>query len=135
MSAARRGVRAIAENGGRSDRTPGRHRAEEDPTIRRLWAAMTQVVDDGLAEHRRDRERRRVVGLALEHLEAVVLPVDVVQRERCDLTAAHAVGDEQEEDRVVPPTGGRASIDSREHPVDLRPEIERGIAESRQTWG
>ena len=45
-----------------------------------------------------------MVGLALEDLEAVVLPVDVVQRECRDLPAAQAVGHEQEQDGVVAPS-------------------------------
>ena len=82
---------------------------------------MLQVVDDGLADHGRERERRRVAGLALRDRQALTLPVDVVEGERGDLPAAQAIGDQQQQDRVVPPARRGPAVDTGQDPVDLVP--------------
>ena len=105
----------------RTDRAPGCGGAKEQMAVGRLRAAMTEVVENRLTDYRRKRERRRVAGLALGDPEAVVLPVDVVQAELRDLPGAKAVGDEEEQYRIVPPPGLASAIDTGEHPVDVIP--------------
>jgi hypothetical protein len=60
-------------------------------------------------------------GLALGDREAIPCPGDVVQGERRDLPRAKAVGDKQEQDRVVAPPARRPAVDGSEHAPDVIP--------------
>lgn len=53
--------------------------------------------------------------------ETLSLPIDVVQRERRDLTTPQAVDDQQQQNGVVPLPARRATVDAGEHPLYLGP--------------
>jgi hypothetical protein len=60
--------------------------------------------------------------------QALTFPVDVVEGEGGDLPAAQAVGDQQQQDRVVTPACCGPAVDTGEDPVDLGPGDRAGDA-------
>jgi hypothetical protein len=52
---------------------------EKHPALR-IGPAVLQIVDDGLADDRRQRIGCGMVGLSLTHMQSIALPVDVVER-------------------------------------------------------
>jgi hypothetical protein len=79
--------------GDHRDRTPRsktdmrRERADEQPPTRRLWAAITQICNDGRANVRRDRHPSTLSALGTnEHLAGT--PVDIIEGERRDLVGS-----------------------------------------------
>jgi hypothetical protein len=110
------------------ERALGRGGAEEHVPVGRLGTASAKVVEDRLSDDRREWEGRGVPGLAFGNREALALPVDVVQCERRDLSRPQAVGDEQEQDGVVPPARGRPALHPGQHPVHIAPGDRPGDA-------
>ena len=94
---------------------------EEDMAVRALRAAMAQIVEQRLTDHDRQREGGRVACLPLRDRQTLTLPVDVVEREHGDLATTQTVGDEQQQDRVVPPARLGPAINDGKSPVDVLP--------------
>ncbi len=112
----------------RPERALGRGDAEEHAAVGRLGAPSPKVVEDRLADDRRERERRGVAGFAFGNRQALAFPVDVVQRERRDLSRPQTVGDEQEQDCVVPPAHLGPALNPGQDPVDVAPGDRPGDA-------
>ena len=107
--------------------TTGAHRSqtarppEEQLPLIAPRTAVLQIVHERFPDRPRERERGRVPGLALRHPEALAPPIDVIQRQRGDLSATQPVGDQQHQDRPVTLAARRAAIHPGQHPADLLP--------------
>ena len=103
------------------ERRHRRERPKEHPPISALRAAVLEVIDQRLAHRMRERERGRVTRFARRYREALVLSVDVIERQRGDLATAKTVGRQQQQDRPVALADRSAPIHAREHPTNLLP--------------
>jgi hypothetical protein len=82
---------------------------------------MAQIVEECLTDDDGQGEGAGVAGLALRDSQTLSFPVDVIEGERGDLSATQAVGDEQQQDRVVPSPSLGPAIDDPKGPVDVVP--------------
>src|SRR3984893_9981261 len=110
--------------GNHRDRTSGskadvwRECTDEQPSARRLWAAIAQICNDGRTNVRRYRHPCTLSALgANEYLAGT--PVDIIERERRDLVSPQAELGQQQQNGVVAPAHHRLSIATVESLPDL----------------
>src|SRR3989304_6682097 len=75
-------------NRSRTDRDERRHHAQKHFTIVAGWAAVLQVIDNRRADDSRQRVGGRITSLALADPQAIIAPVDVIERKRGDFATA-----------------------------------------------
>src|SRR5439155_24007626 len=109
--------------GAHGDRTSGskadvwRECADEQPSARRLWAAIAQICNNGRANFWRYRHPCTLSALgANEYLAGA--PVDIIERERRDLVGRQAQLGQQQQNGVVAPCYPPLSVPT----VESRPQ-------------
>src|SRR5208282_613587 len=113
--------RGATGDGRRADRLEWRQSAEKYVPIGRGGARVLDVIDQRCTNGSGQRVGRRIAGLALAYLDAIVAPIDIIEFERGDLASAQSIGREHPEHRKIPLAGGRTSINPGEHALHLIP--------------
>ena len=85
---------------------------------RRGWAAILQVCDDGHADILRKRHACSLSALRMNE-DLPRLPVDIIEREGCDLARPQSKPGQHHEDGVVPSPQSRGSITTVEDLLNL----------------
>ena len=102
----------LGDHGDRTSRSKAdvwRECADEQPSARRLWAAIAQICNDGRANVWRYRHPCTLSALgANEYLAGA--PVDIIERERRDLVCPQAELGQQQQNGVVAPPHHRLSV-------------------------
>src|SRR5450631_2674511 len=109
-----------------TDAAKGCRQADEQVAIGALGTSVAQVVDDRLADRRRQWIGRRVAGLTAKHVEPRLRPVDRRDLKCRNLLGTQAVGCEQHQDRIVALATSRATINAREDAFDIAPRYRSG---------
>ena len=67
---------------------------EKEAPLLNLGTGEAKIVDDGLADGRRERVDRRVPSLALGDMQLFLLPIEVLQAQHGDLPCTQSIADQ-----------------------------------------
>src|ERR1700746_1380607 len=90
-------------------------------TLRGFGAPMLQIIQDRLAGNGCQWVNRRVICLSPSDVKPITLPIDIVQRQCCDLASTQPIGHKQQENRVIAPTNWSPTVYRLEQPPHFVP--------------
>lgn len=105
----------------RGDRSDGRPDLQKQLTTRASRPGLLEIPDDRLSDDGHERIDLGTSQLGATDRQTVVLPIDVVQAQRGDLTGPEAIDRQQQENRAASDVRrviGRRVLD---HPIDVIP--------------
>src|ERR1700674_3355024 len=114
------GLKSAVEAGGLE--CPGGARdPQEYLALRKRWTPVSKVGEECGAHLRGQRQHEGRTHLAPWHPQLAAPPLDVVKLQRCNLTRAQAVSDDEQEHGVVTPSLGRRTVDGSQERADRLP--------------